>query len=465
MPLSTFNQYLQNYPADGKILVHNTLSGAYVVLEADEMRLLREIGHEEQPEHCREIRIKHDLDDTNVGVFVTSLAQEEREFQEWFAFRRAQREVMEVTVGLNLACNFDCSYCCQAKVMNGSVMSKELCKDTADWIVSRAIAAKVKSVHLVFVGGEPLLHPDRLIQVASRVKQNISEHNIGFSFALLTNGYFLSREMLETLLPLGLVRAQVTLDGDASTHSISRISKKHEDTFQRIFDNCIEASSHIEVAINGNYQEDTIAGFVPLLDMLKSKNFPKNSPVHFGPALQATSSKDNAKLASSWSASPAESQIRLYDQIIAHGFSSTPPNQVGPCEFHEHHAFAIGSDGAIFKCPGFFGHASWSIGHVQSGLTSAYQTMIQATPQSQCGGCSHRPNCGGGCVAEAMIKAKQPSGVLCERSFFNRSAHQTLPRMYRDALGLPPLPPQSPPKQSASSTAKRGRRSTALRIL
>ena len=46
--------------------------------------------------------------------------------------------------------------------------------------------------------------------------------------ALLHLGYFLTPEMVTRLLPFGLDGAQVTLDGDHTTHSLTRVSKRGE---------------------------------------------------------------------------------------------------------------------------------------------------------------------------------------------------------------------------------------------
>ncbi len=476
MRLSRFNQYVADYPNEGQSLIHNSLAASFVVLDRSEMALLQAVDTDATPtKQAAELIESLELACPDVGVVVSSHAAEEDEFHHWFEMVRSQTEVMEVTIGLNLACNFDCPYCCQAEVMDGSVMKESVAKATAAWISGWAKQHRVKSLQLVFVGGEPLLHPKRLESIALQIRRVLDGTGISLAFTLLTNGVFLDEAMVDRLLPLGLTKAQITLDGDESTHRLTRVSKNGKDSFARVFDNAIAASRKIDVAINGNYQANTIAGFVPLLDQLKDAGLACGSSVKFGPALLGLSAPQaSSGLASTWSDSETEFQIPLYDETLRRGFHVSPPNAVGPCEFHERHAFAIGTDGTIFKCPGFLGEPSWGIGHVTTGLTSRYEAMLAATPQSHCNGCSHRPNCGGGCIAEAMMKSGEMRGVSCEKPYFERNTRDAVSRDYQLAIASSPTAAAEkfpPPRQAlpntypAPSSGTRGQRSTELRIL
>ena len=121
MRLSRFNQYVPDAPEPGETLVHNTLAGSYAVLESEELELLRRVDAGLLPtSKARAIVEAYELMDPDVGIVTASYEAEEAEFLEWFEFQRSQTEVMEVTVGVNLACNFQCTYCCQAEVMDGS---------------------------------------------------------------------------------------------------------------------------------------------------------------------------------------------------------------------------------------------------------------------------------------------------------------------------------------------------------
>jgi uncharacterized protein len=511
--LSAFNLYVEGYPEPGDVLVHNTFSGAYAVLDADVVAALRK-ADAGRPLDADEAELIDDPDlrDPNVGLVVDSRAVEEQEFRAWFQQRRARTNALEVLVSVNLACNFACTYCSQGEILDGSVMPEVTADHTADWIARRAVESGVDSVFLMFCGGEPLLHPARIARIASRIRDAVAPRGLPVTFGLITNGYFLTADMLDALVPLGLVMAQVTLDGDGTTHAVTRVSKKGEDTFQRVFDHVIAASRRIRIKINGNYQENTVRGFAPLLALLEQGGLPAGSQINFTPALQALGAKEGSGSGScTWSGSKTDLHVALQDEILRHGFDTGGAiHAVGPCEFHDHHSFAVDPDGTIYKCPGFMAHPEWGIGHVSQGLSPRYQQMIAVNPQRECGSCAHRPNCAGGCVATQWLAVGRIDGVNCELPFFESVQQESLVRSYllatsgdtSEALAAFPAPrvalgdteaahgrvpgaapgsggiggaeprerraPHGPPDlivDQAPPTASRGRRSAALRVL
>jgi uncharacterized protein len=429
--LSAFNLYIDDYPRPGDTLIHNTFSGAYVVLEDEIVAALRRADRGEAPSEAT-LETVRDLEllDPDVGVCVESRKSEAAEFRGWFERRRSGTD-MSVIVGVNLACNFDCPYCCQAEVMSGKVMTPELCDATARWIAGRATEIGAARVSLTFVGGEPLLHPGRIKRIAGAVRQALPE-DVDVGFTLITNGYFLDEAMLEDLLPHGLAGAQITLDGDERTHHLTRVSKKGENTFQRIFDNMLAASRHIRINVNGNYQDNTVHGFGPLIEKLAAAGLPEGSKVRFSPALEALSSESGVGSGScTFSGSDMRYQTGFHDAAVAAGYDFGELHAVGPCAFHERHAFSIDPDGTILKCPGFMGHgADWGIGHVESGLGPRYQQLVDINPQRECGSCVHLPNCGGGCVAAQWLELGRPEGVNCEHEYFESVKRDGVIRSY-----------------------------------
>ena len=411
-------------------LIHNTLSGAYVVLENQALEVLRRADRGETLSAAEQAMASDaDLFDPDVAICVESRAAEEKEFRDWFEGKR-NHNVLSVMIGINLACNFDCPYCSQATVMSGQVMSEDICDQTADWLSDRAHAVGLDQISLNFVGGEPLLHPKRIERIATRIQAS----GVSFSFGLITNGYFLTEEMVDRLIPFGLRGAQITLDGDETTHDLTRVSKKNEFTFDRLFQNTIAASKKISVIINGNYQDNTIAGFGPLLDKLAQAGLPQGSLTSFSPALSGLSTESGVGSGScTFSGSDTRYQTALYDRAIANGFDAPELHALGPCSFHERHSFAIDPDGVILKCPGFLGHghkAKWGIGHVATGLDERHRRMVDLTPVRECGGCAHRPNCGGGCVAAQWLELDRVEGVNCEHSYFESVTRDGVVRSY-----------------------------------
>lgn len=467
---SAFNLYVQDYPAAGETLVHNTFSGAYVIVDERQSAILR--AAERGTRIAANDLMLLDIDGwrhPDIGVLVEDRRYEAHAYRTWFDEQRSQG-ALHAIISVNLACNFECPYCLQADVMNGSVMKSDVLEHTADWLARRAIATDAKHARLTFVGGEPLLHPKRIEALAARVTEQIAPHGIALKLGLITNGYFLTESMVADLVAHGLDVAQVTLDGDETTHHLSRVAKSGENTFQRIFDNIVAASRHIRIAINGNYQAHTISGFAPLVDKLASANMPPATLLHFTPALETLSASTSSVGGTcSWSDANHEHRVALYDRIVESGFSTGSLNSVGPCGFHKYDVFAIDPHGNVFKCPGFLGHPEWRIGHVSTGLTERYQQFIGWNTTSTCGDCGHRPNCAGGCVADEIIRTGEMT-PKCELPYLDSMRQHALPREYLLAVNVDrtaaiaqfPSPPDALP---SSAPPRRGVRPAALRIL
>jgi uncharacterized protein len=512
MQLSVFNLYVEDFPAPGEVLVHNTLSGAYVVLPRDLVAELEQRAGgtpHDQPETARNETpgaraldgALDELSDPDVGVVVASRDQEERAYHDWLEGQRALPD-MRAIIAVNRACNFACPYCCQADVMDGSVMTPVVADASAAWLAARAIAIGAQRLHVTFVGGEPLLHPERIVALARRLRALLDQggdrragvpgdgRGIALTIGLITNGLFLDEDMVRRLEPHGLTIAQVTLDGDERTHSRSRISRRGEETFARIFANVIAASRRIRIVLNGNYQHDTIAGFAPLIHRLAAADFGREHNIAFKPALASLGAPAGSGSGQcTWSRSDQGHRVALQDELLRHGYRPPDLHVIGPCSFHQHHMYVVDVDGAILKCPGFLGHPEWAIGHVDGGLTARYRELLAVDTSGTCGGCAHRPNCAGGCIANALLRGGAPGTPYdssladhhCEFDYLQTAAAHGLPRAYLmstagsvdDAMAAFPAPPAAlpthgvddEPVSSAKVAPGRGRRSVSLPVM
>jgi uncharacterized protein len=469
--LSAFNIYLSDFPEPGATLVYNTFSGGFVTLDAETLGVLRKAdGGGALDEHERALLAEDwgDFADSSVGIVVESRTAEERDYRAWHEESRSKTDRLHCIVSTTFACNLDCTYCCQSDVLDGTTMKGDLGAATAEWLAARALEIGAREIALDFVGGEPLLHPQRIEQIVNDIRARVADRGVRVIFGLITNGTHLTPALVERWRPLGLRHAQITLDGDETTHSITRRSKKKgEDSFATIFANTIAASKHIEVKLNGNYQPETVHGFVPLLDKLRAAGLTPGSRVSFTPALTALGAPSDAASGSClWAGSSPELMIALGDEVWRHGFKGNDPGTIGPCSFHERHSYAIDPEGHIYKCPGFLGKSDWAIGHVRSGLTARYHGLANANPQRLCGSCAHRPDCAGGCVAAEWLRTGRMEGVNCEITFFEQNRDELIKRKYalaagesiEESLALFPAPKTDIPRAP-------GRRSVKLNVL
>ncbi len=473
MRLSRFNLYVDNFPGAGATLIYNSLTGAFLEVETTTKLALEQLDRGEIT--VDDVEIDPAWLDDDAQFLVPSYDEDERAFEEWYESMRSRTDVMSAIVSVTFACNLDCSYCCQADVMSGKTMTPAMGMTTASWLASRAIAIGVRVLRITFVGGEPLLQKRRIEDMVLTMRAALDRHGIELEFTLLTNGVFMTRELVERWVPLGLRGAQVTLDGDESTHHITRRSKKNApDSYPVIFRNVVECSDLIDINVNGNYQEETINGFPGLIASLREAGLKTGTRMHFSPALTALGAPSDAASGScTMGGAHPEWMLGLKDQITKHGFDAGDPLSIGPCAFHIKQSFAIDPFGHIYKCPGFLGKSEWAIGHVDSGLTSAYERVVEARPHKNCGSCSHRPDCAGGCVAAEWIAKGKEEGINCEGAYFEKNGEALLKRKYAltvaaadgsDPFALVPAIEMTVVDRQGAGVGN-ARRSSALRVL
>lgn len=432
MKLSAFNLYVSEFPEADSTLVYNTFSGGFVALDVATLAVLKKADAGGELDAAEQELVDPEFFDESVGILVESRSVEERAFRDHLNGWRTSTERLDCFVSTSLSCNLDCTYCCQADVLDGKTLSPPTAAATAEWLAGRALEIGAKVINISFVGGEPLLQRNRIRQIAELIRERLAGSGIQLVFGLITNGVFMTRALVQEFVPLGLSWAQVTLDGDQTTHSITRRSKKkHEDSFATIYKNVIESSDLINIRINGNYTAETIHGFVPLLEKLAASGFKKGSRVHFSPALQVLGAPPEAGLGGcNYGSAHPEWLLPLADEIRRHGYEPMNDANAGPCAFHRRHSYSIDSDGNIYVCPGFLGKPEWAAGHVTTGLSARYDRISNYNPQRACGSCAQRPDCSGGCVAAEWMKTGRMEGVDCDVEYFDKYRPEFIKRRF-----------------------------------
>jgi uncharacterized protein len=440
MRLSRFNTYIADFPDAGDVLIYNHLTGGLVPVTAEGMALLRRIddGETVSPDALAELA---ELCDPDYGVLVDSALVDERRFAERMDLLRKNREHLSVIVSTSLACNFSCSYCLQDGVMDGQTMSFDTTFQTGKWIATRMREIGADSVALSVLGGEPLLHPHIVESLARQVGKAARESGVDFSFNIVTNGFFLDRQMAERLRALGCTHAKVTLDGDETTHDLTRPLKNGKSSFQTIWNNIREAAPVLPIHINGNYTEKTLPGFRPLIEKLRAAGFDKSQvpAVFFHPALAQIAAPESGVCHPRMSDGDHGQYMGLIDATEEAGFATDDGIELGPCGFHNANHFAVDPKGHVYKCSGFLGMPEFAIGKVSSQeLGPLYKRALSPAVLSECGACANRPSCAGGCVASAWIQTGVENigtEVQCDKPYFQSIGVEAIKRRWRRERG------------------------------
>ena len=95
-------------------------------------------------------------------------------------------------------CNLDCAYCTE---YDNSKPHPAL-EDITRWLTK---IRDLGTVRVALVGGEPLMHPD-IVEIVRRTRR------LGIAVSLTTNGFLLSKELLDDLEGAGLEVMQISVD-------------------------------------------------------------------------------------------------------------------------------------------------------------------------------------------------------------------------------------------------------------
>ena len=428
MQLSSFNVYVAGFPGPGETLVYNTFSGGSVVVGSDWLAASQAAGGTVAADDFDPA-----LADADLGVLVESRAAEEREFHAWLRKLKEDTGSISALVSTSYACNLACTYCVQDDVLTGRTMTPAIADETVRFLAGRVEALRPRALEITFIGGEPLLHPHLVERIARGLHEACAAAGTRFAFQIITNGVLMTPEVIRPLVALGLAGVQVSIDGDECTHGITRPDKRGRNTFAQTWANVLACLDLVPVGIQGSYTDENLHGFVPLLARLvKDGVDPDRVPrIKFKPALAGLGTPlDSGVDSCTWSNAKPEVQLALGDAVRAFGYRTHDHLDLGPCAIHQQNHWSIGPEGLIYKCPGFVGRPEWATGSVSTGLTDKHRRLSVLASTRECGGCTWRPACAGGCIATQWVAAGVPEGVNCERTYFDTVGVEVIKRDY-----------------------------------
>src|SRR5215471_2081093 len=139
MKLSAFNLYVENFPSQDETLIYNTRSGGFAAVDSVTMQALRKVDAGQELSAEESECVTDEFSEELIGVLVESRGKEEAAYRARHEGLRASTTMLECIVSTTLACNLDCTYCCQADVLDGKTMSAQTGQDTARWLAARAL--------------------------------------------------------------------------------------------------------------------------------------------------------------------------------------------------------------------------------------------------------------------------------------------------------------------------------------
>lgn len=170
-----------------------------------------------------------------------------------------------LSINPTLNCNMDCWYCYEKH--DGDLnMRDNVLANIKKLIYKKLSDEQLKSFHLGFFGGEPLLNFNRVGHELIDYTVNLATENEKLlSFSFVTNGYLLTEDILAYLHRLGYQTTfQITLDGSEDVHDYIRHTKKGGKTYKRILANAshILEYANMNLVLRCNFTVESLSTFM-----------------------------------------------------------------------------------------------------------------------------------------------------------------------------------------------------------
>lgn len=321
------------------------------------------------------------------------------------------KEILRLTILPTRNCNFLCKYCYEVK--KDTLMSKEtqdkLINATKKYIIFNKT---IKTLHLEWFGGEPLLAYNEIIYISQNLKEFCDERKIIFFMSMTTNGSLLTIEKFRKLYDLNLKNYQITIDGFSNTHNILRPFKDElkKDSFDIIISNLDEIKKEnydYNITIRMNYYLDMIDDIDGFLDFIIDRyddrfvlypfriNPPSNS---FSLKFEPVDEKQEKFVLKYFF-----SKLREKNKQIESFFAYFRPYGA-VCYGRLNYALVIDVDGTIRKCTEYLEDNEFNnLGNIDNGYFDIDLTKMKLwtispllTKKTKCFSCKNLPNCCGG---------------------------------------------------------------------
>lgn len=214
------------------------------------------------------------------GFFKTT-EDEEKELENRKKAIRENKGRLSITIFITDKCNFRCKYCCQERIEH--VLSEETQVDLLNFLDD--FLPRYDRLFIEWFGGEPLLYPDIIIGLSSKIIELCRKYGVHYNSHITTNGYLLNANLIKLLRKYLVLSYQITLDGIRETHDKQRVLSGEMGTWDHIVDNLIDIRDHvhtptISIMIRTNITKEIYKNKEKYLLFLKD-TFDKDQRFHF----------------------------------------------------------------------------------------------------------------------------------------------------------------------------------------
>ncbi|MFA5154627.1 MAG: radical SAM protein [Clostridia bacterium] len=430
MRLSRFNIWVKDHPREGDYLLFNSRTQALLKIDKG----FRDDLYASAVSGILKPRIEENINALKSnGIIASDKEEEDAKLDDFFGQLKYECGglAFEATILTTYSCNFRCVYCFEESVKERVFLDKETSSLIVEWLIKRVRKKGLKSVFLVFYGGEPLLNPGPIYDISQRMREWADKEGISFAFSIITNGSLMGSALADKLAPLGLKEVRVTIDGDRETHNSKRPYMDGSGTFDKIISNIKSIIHKVNIGVVGNFDRESFPGVLRLLDYLEEEGLlHRLSSIGFAPIVPRLGPKDNPKAIelSECSSFIGENglfneTIMLKKELMRRGVKVKSDLAINACPlFMQDAGVTIDPKGIIYKCNSFLGYPEFSVGDVrEEEFNSNHGKFLNIDAWNRCPqDCPYIPMCQGGCRFFSYVENNDLYGLACKRGYLDR---------------------------------------------
>lgn len=405
MKQSIYNFFYES-EFDDKLIAYNSRTNCLALIEKERYAKI-------EPLLANEYDDNELFEDLKRGGFIVDEKIDEKDIIRYE--RNCQRyntAALGLTIAPTLGCNFNCVYCFESSQNNHTKMSKEI-QDILLEFIQRRIKT-LSQLNITWFGGEPLLAFDVIESLSTKIIELCEKNEVTYFASIITNGYFLTKEIACKMKDLKINMAQVTLDGTRDVHDSRRKLFDGAPTFDKILKNLedvIDIYPNISLRVNTDVTNKEKV--FEILDVIKNSKLDKKIIPYLGAIYDANDcyKKDSCLAVTDFLELDfdfdEEAKKRGYITNVYHKY---PQQFRALCGADRYFCFVIDPYGNVCKCWSELGMSEYYIGNIAKDMDLTQRllqySLYDVFSDEKCSNCKVLPLCMGGCP-EKRINNKE----------------------------------------------------------
>lgn len=383
-------RYVLRVNHDGKVLLHNIVSGQLVLLEQEEAEAVDKLPMKYAPV-LNQLVAKHYLvcEEYDEHLQVVKMREILRRLDDV----QKEKGLVHYTILPTTACNAHCFYCYE-RGLKTETMSPQTANAVVEFIRKHYNGNRI---WIRWFGGEPTL----AVSLIDQICEGLEKNRIDFMSRMTTNGYLMDKETIVKMKNLWhLEQVMISLDGSEKNYNrIKAFSDAHDNPYQRVLRNIgFLLDQGILAALRMNFDKENYQDFSNLLNDVE-RHFGHNPLLVVRPhqIIQGTRDAEGVSCRDyeQWY---SEKIVELNEMSRSKGLFrkeySLPSLKYKVCLAASDNAVVIMPDGSLVSCPDLLSSDQIK-GDIWQGITDVEKTQQwkQFGDYERCRSCLFFPRC------------------------------------------------------------------------